>query len=453
VVDGETETLRGFELPVMSPLLALSEGRALVGAIRRRQVIDVVRAATFVGALLAAWISLRPFIDLGNADVTSNSTGNDTLTYVLFGGLALLTAFLTMRQDTRGLATLLSPLYVAFACWIVASVVLSSDPATSVKRFALTASAAAVAAMLFLLPKSRSEMARWFSVAVLGLLATCYLGVVLAANLSIHLATDVQEPLLAGDWRGAFGHKNVAAAMMAMVLFLGIYVARSGLHLAGLASATLAAIFLVRTGGKSALVLCVAVIVLSSLTLFVRSFWLRAVLLLSPLLLLNMLSVGTVMSERLAAIAEALPLDTSFTGRTEIWTFALQSVQQRLAFGYGFSAFWGTGAVRGLPEGYEWATTVAHSHNGYLDTALAMGLPGLGLLVAVLVIVPLRNFHLADRSDNNGPLTMMLLRIWLFGIYLSAFESFFLDRADPIWFTFLIAVFGLHYLARFRAVK
>ena len=47
---------------------------------------------------------------------------------------------------------------------------------------------------------------------------------------------------------------------------------------------------------------------------------------------------------------------------------------------------------------------------------------------------------------------MALLRIWLFGVYLASFESFFLDRADPIWFTFLIAVFGLHYLARFRTV-
>ena len=73
--------------------------------------------------------------------------------------------------------------------------------------------------------------------------------------------------------------------------------------------------------------------------------------------------------------------------------------------------------------------------------------------IAVLVIAPLRNFQVADRSGNNGPLTMALLRIWLFGLYLSAFESFFLDRADPIWFTFLIAVFGLHYLARFRTTE
>ena len=69
---------------------------------------------------------------------------------------------------------------------------------------------------------------------------------------------------------------------------------------------------------------------------------------------------------------------------------------------------------------------------------------------ARFVVAPLRDFHAADRGGNNGPLAMALLRIWLFGVYLSSLESFYLDRDDPIWFTFLLAVFGLHYLARFR---
>ena len=63
----------------------------------------------------------------------------------------------------------------------------------------------------------------------------------------------------------------------------------------------------------------------------------------------------------------------------------------------------------------------------------------------MFVIAPLRDFQRADEGGNGGPLAMALLRIWLFGIYLSSMESFFLDRADPIWFTFLFAVFGLHY--------
>jgi O-antigen ligase len=73
------------------------------------------------------------------------------------------------------------------------------------------------------------------------------------------------------------------------------------------------------------------------------------------------------------------------------------------------------------------------------------------LLIVTLVFGPLRNFHVANRNGNGGPLTTLLLQIWLFALYLSSMESFFLDRVDPMWFTFLVAVFGLHYLARFRA--
>ena len=434
----------------MSQLLATSEASALLGFLRRQQVVVVLRAATFIGALLLAWISLRPFVDLAELDLADMTSGNETMTYAVFGGLALLTALLTIPENRQGLATLLTPGFLIFGAWLLVSVVTSTDLMVSVKRFTLTAAAAAVASMLFFLPRSQSEMARWFAVAVLGLLATCYLGIVFAPNLSIHLATDLQEPLLAGDWRGVFGHKNVAAAVMVMMLFLGIYIMRSGLPIAGFACVALAVIFIFNAGGKSAFALGVITFVLSFTVTIVKSFWLRAIMLISPLLLLNLLSVGTVMSDRLAAIADALPFDTSFTGRTEIWIFALQSLRPRLWLGYGFSAFWGTGATRSTPAGMEWAATVAHSHNGYLDTALTMGLPGLVLLILVLVIAPLRNFHLADRGGNSGPLTMALLRIWLFGIYLAGFESFFLDRADPIWFTLLIAVFGLHYLARFR---
>ena len=434
----------------MSQFVTTSEAHAVLGGIRRQQVMDIVRGATFVGTLLLAWISLRPFTDLGDMRVDDVSTGKEAVTYAAFGGLAALTLVLTMRDNLRGLASLLTPGFLLFGSWICLTVVLSLDPGTSIRRFALTAFVMAVTAAMMLLPKSQNELMRWFSIAALVLLATCYLGILLAPQLSIHLATDAQEPALAGDWRGTFGHKNMAAAMMVMLLFLGIYVFRAGALLSGAAIVCLTALFMFYAAGKSSLALCFVVLVLTSLASVVRSFWLRAVMLLGPLLVLNMLSVGTVMSERLAEIAKALPLDTSFTGRTDIWAFAVQALQERLPTGYGFQSFWGTSAMQGLPEGKEWAAFASHSHNGYLDAALGMGLPGLALLLVVLAIEPLRNFHKADLGGNNGPLTMALLRIWLFGLYLSSMESFFLDRASPLWFTFLLAVFGLHYLARFR---
>jgi O-antigen ligase len=435
----------------VSQFITTSEVRAVVGEIRRQQVMDIVRGTVFIGTLLLVWISLRPFEDLATLQVGDVTTGNEFPTYAAFGGLAVLALMLAMRENTQGLATLLSPALVLFAGWLCFTVLLSFDPSTSIRRFALTAFVVAVAASLPLLAKSQQELMRWFGIAALVLLAVCYLGILLAPKLSIHLATDLQEPGLAGNWRGSFGHKNVASGIMAMLLFVGIYVIRAGGVLSGLAIVGLVSLFMQYSAGKSSLTLCISVLLLTSLTSVVRSFWGRAVMLLTPLALLNMFSVGAVMSEGLAEIAKLLPLDSSFTGRSDIWGFALQSLQGRLATGYGFASFWGSSAMQNLPEGKEWAAFAAHSHNGYLDTTLGMGLPGLVLLIVAVVVKPLRDFQAADEGGNNGPLAMMFLRIWLFGLYLSSMESFFLDRADPLWFTFLLAVFGLHYLGRFRA--
>jgi O-antigen ligase len=430
--------------------VAANEIRTVVHQIRRQQVMDVLRAATFIGTLLLVWVSLRPFVDLSGSQLRDLTTGNEALTYAAFGCLALLTVGLAMRDNMRGLVTLLSPGFVLFGGWVFVTVVLSLDPSTSIRRFALTACVIAVASTLMLLPKSQAELTRWLSIAALALLAICYLGILLAPNLSIHMATDAQEPALAGDWRGSFGHKNGAAPVMVLLLFIGIYVSRLGAPLSGATIIALSGLFLLNSGGKSALALCIAVFLLTGLLAVIKRFWIRAVICLTPLLTLNLLSVGTVISDGLENIAKMLPFDTTFTGRTDIWTFAFQALQQRLSTGYGFAAFWGSSSIQDLPEGKEWAEFASHSHNGYLDTALAMGLPGLMLLVVVLVIGPLKNFHATDRGGNNGALSTMLLQIWLFGLYLSSMESFFLDRADPIWFTFLLAVFGLHYLARFR---
>lgn len=434
----------------MSDFSITSEGRALIAGISRQPVMDVVRGAMFVGILLLVWISLHPFEDLSGFYVGEVTSGREAFLYGLFGVLMVVMLALTLRDNLPALKSLLTPAFLLFAAWICVTVVLSSDPATSLRRLALSVFVIVVTATMLLLPKSQAELMRWFSIAALVLLATCFLGVLLAPHLSIHQATDPQEPALAGNWRGAFGHKNVAAAMMAMLIFLGIYLFRAGGKLSGIAVGTLALVFLVFTAGKSAMALCVAVLALTALMSVVRSSWGRAVLLLTPLVLLNLFSVGTVMSDTLAAMADLMPLDTSFTGRADIWAFALDSLHQRLLTGYGFEAFWGSDAIQNLKEGKEWAGYASHSHNGYLDTALGTGLPGLVLLIAAIVAKPLRDFQTADEGGNDNPLTMLFLRIWLFGLYLSSMESFFLDRADTVWVTFLIAVFGLHYVARFR---
>ena len=190
--------------------------------------MDVVRGATFIGALLLAWMSLRPFDDLGNMQIGDTTTGNEMLTYA---GVRRPGGADARVGDARQYAGAGDIAVAGFCCSAAGScvtVLFSLDPGTSIRRFALTACVIAVAAALQLLPKSQHELMRWFSIAALVLLATCYLGILLAPDLSIHLATDTAGTRLAGNWRGSFGHKNVAAGVMAMLVFLGIYFIRAG---------------------------------------------------------------------------------------------------------------------------------------------------------------------------------------------------------------------------------
>ena len=72
------------------------------------------------------------------------------------------------------------------------------------------------AVALLLLPMGREHFARLLATGCLIVLAICYAGVLLVPHLSIHLATDIAEPVLAGAWRGAFEHKNGAGATMVL---------------------------------------------------------------------------------------------------------------------------------------------------------------------------------------------------------------------------------------------
>ena len=436
----------------MNKPLSFPQFSPLAQAFGHLDVLRLTRCLAFIAAMLIVWVSLRPFPDLTDPGISGGDKGKLAPTYVTLGLFAVLALALTASRHAAALRSLLTPMFLILCCWMCINTIFSHDFELSAQRLILSGCVIALAASLPLLPESQAELDLWLIAAALIFLALCYLGVLLAPSHAMHTARDTFESHLAGDWRGPFGHKNIAAPIMAVLIFIGLYLASRRAAVFGIAIASLAATFLIFTGGKSALVLCAFALILSVVVVAVKNWLLRACLCFMPLLALNLLTVGSVFSERMADVVKLLPLDTTFTGRTDIWEFAISSLGLRPVLGYGFAAFWGTHSIENLVQDkqIEWAATASHSHNGYLDSALTMGYPGLALIVVIFVVAPLRNFSIATRSGNDGPLAMLFLRIWLFGIYLSALESFLLDRADPIWFSFLVGVFGLHYLARFR---
>jgi O-antigen ligase len=270
-------------------------------------------------------------------------------------------------------------------------------------------------------------------------------------ELSIHQATDIGEPQLAGDWRGIFGHKNIASAMFSILSFIGLFVLRAGRTAEGWIIFGLSLLFVFSSGGKSSTAICLTTIVLSFVAMRVRNPLLWSFIVFMPLALLLLFGIGAASVPQLKAITASLPLDASFTGRIDIWTFAVPKALDKPIFGHGLGAFWNTAALRfGGDDTYVWAGNAAHAHNGYLDTMLAMGLPGLALLVAALIIQPARDLRRVCARGDEPAVALMFLQIWMFSLYLNTLETLYFDRANPSWVAFLFAVFGIRYLAEFK---
>ena len=436
----------------MTDLEARSLGRVLRDGLAELNAVRAARCLVAVAALLLVLVTLDPFPDLRNPDVATVVGGRMALTYVAWGLLAAVAVLFAAGTDAPALKTLVTPLHLCLLGWLLINIVLSEAPGVSMQRFVLLVSMTSLAVLLPLLPPSQRSFNLCLGAAALVLLALCYLGVFLAPQYSIHTALDIGEPQLAGDWRGSFGHKNIASPVMTILVYVGIYLSAVGSFVMGPAIAALAGVFLIFTGGKTSSVLCLAIYALASLVYVTPGLWLKRIICFVPLIAMNLLTVGSVLSPALGAITRLLPLDPTFTGRSAIWEFALAAVAEKPVTGHGYAAFWDDVTARQTAQGAEWATSAAHSHNSYLDLAVTIGLPGLLLAILVFVLAPLGNFQSAQAHNRSGALAKLFLTVWLFGLYYGATETFLLERQNPIWFMFALSAAGLHFMARFQCV-
>lgn len=430
-----------------------SFGHLLRDRLAELDAMQVGRCLVAVAALLLVLVTLDPFPDLRDPEVTTIVGGRMALTYVSWGLLAAVGMLCVAGSDAPALKSLVTPLHLCLLGWLLINILFSESRGVSMQRFVLAASVTSLAVLLPLLPPTQRSFTLCLGAAALVLLVLCYLGIVLAPQYSMHSALDVTEPQLAGDWRGSFGHKNVASPVMTILVYVGIYLSAVGSFVMGPAIAALAGIFLVFTGGKTSSVLCLAIYVLASLVYVTPGLWLKRIICFAPLLAMNLLTVGSVMNPALGAMTRLLPLDPTFTGRSAIWEFALAAVAEKPVVGHGYGAFWDDVSARQTAQGAEWATSAAHSHNSYLDLAVTIGLPGLLLVILVFVLAPLGNFNTAQARNRSGALAKLFLTVWLFGLYYGATETFLLERQNPVWFMFAFAVAGLHFLARFQCVE
>ena len=362
----------------------------------------LTHACTFVGmvTLLVYFITFSPFGDLSDPRRLTESVGNEgPLYFFAFCAVMIGAGCLYLRHLTASILVQITKCNLLLLAWLSLTVVLSSDPGTSLRRLALTDATFLVAAMLPWLVTGPRQLANLLIVAACVVLYLCYAGTALVPGLTIHQASDVVEPHLAGDWRGIYGYKNITAEVMAVFVFVFVFV------IVGALVSISAFVFLLLSGGKSALGVLFLTAAIAFIVVRSQTLWMKALVAFVPLLLLAFLSIGTVVSNTAASILQLLPIDPTFTGRTDVWRFALEKISAKPITGHGFEAFWySSAALFGSEDPTQWAGSAHTSHNGYLDLALTIGAPGLLLVLIAFLAVPLYHFHHAIQTAANRSL-------------------------------------------------
>ncbi len=123
-------------------------------------------------------------------------------------------------------------------------------------------------------------------------------------------------------------------------------------------------------------------------------------------------------------IFDALGKDATLTGRTDFWPQVIEAIWKRPAFGYGYQGFWQDwrGAANPAahiinPNGF----VPPHSHNGYLEIALALGLIGIILFTFSLLVNITRLCALIPYSHHYE--SDMILTILIFVLISNFSES------------------------------
>ncbi len=419
-----------------------------------RPAVDLdtlVRSVLFLAAFLAAWISFHPFPDL-SLPPQAVVQGGDPANQIGFTALILGFAGWLYYHEPRRLLLVLRPVLIATLAWCALSVIASWEPLLAARRLAFELIVIAISAMILLLPKNLRHFTDLLAAATLIVLLASYLGVLLLPQYAIHHATDFLEPEHAGDWRGVFPHKNNAGAAMVLFVFIGLYVTRMRSFALGATIVALAALFLAFTELKTAIGVLPIALILSGIIGRSRRAAVGIGLVVTMLLVFELCSVGTVIFAPMQNLMQAIMPDATFTGRTEIWQLAVQALVQRPLTGYGFSTFWGTPeVVYGLGDNTTWANAATDAHNAYLNLAVTIGIPGMLLVVLWVVVLPIADFCRRTPEPETAALQMLFLRVCLYGVFASCFESSILQQAGETWFFYMTATFGLRYLSLTRA--
>lgn len=413
------------------------------------RTVDAVRTLLAAAIFVALIVSFTPFQAPGALPATSGSLVNQ-LGYGGLGLVALACHFLFTERQVA--LAMLRPAWLMMGAFLVFSITQSNWPDQAFRAVLFSIFAMIAGTGVVCLPPNARAFRLTLALAALAVLGLSYVGVVALPGAAIHDAGG-DEPQHAGLWRGIYTHKNIAGPVMAALFFAGLYLLRCGKKGLGWAIAIPAAVFVYMTGSKTTAGL---VPLVAGLVVGARLFGgrlLPVAILFIAVVVMALMTIGAALSPTLDGILQGLLPGTTFTGRMDLWRFAIETMRPQQWTGYGFESFWLTDNVFRAEAPFElsWDPRgIVNSHSGYLDIAIAMGWPALVVAAFLLIVLPFKDYLRCRPGKENERLADFFLMVLAFALLNSFLESYFFKRADPVWMLTWISIVGLRLLAKFR---
>lgn len=219
---------------------------------------------------------------------------------------------------------------------------------------------------------------------------------------------------------GIYSHKNTLGANAVIAALFALYAVSRADHrirLAGFVTLPATLLLLVLSQSKTSFgLLLLAPVSAVGVALIRRSFRIALPILLPVLAVPAIfLLAGGIPGFSYRSLSTIITGDSTFTGRQELWDFAVAHIAEKPWTGWGFQSFWGIGPLSPAARMTDSFIGVApHSHNGYLDMLLQGGVVALGLFLAILLVIAWWIDKVTDHDASAGAFlaSILLYTMW-----------------------------------------
>ena len=219
-----------------------------------------------------------------------------------------------------------------------------------------------------------------------------------------------------GEWQGLFGHKNALGSAMAAEITAGVCLFLYGWRRTFVAGAVVfAAFLLLMSGSGSALVVAAIPFALlppmfayrKGISVFMLTIGLVCMVLAGVLFVVEMYDINVI-----DMVLGRLGKDSTLSGRTVLWDFAVDAYERKPWLGYGYKGYW-SGAdstvylLRAVME-----QDLGMFHNNFLEMLVSFGVIGPVVLIGTLFYVyvcAIRNFAKNPTYINAWPVIYLVV--------------------------------------------